>query len=137
MTDLLLTNIGTIVSGDGATPLLDADTIAITDGAIESIGDTGSASQTIDVGGATVMPGLCDNHVHPVIGDYTPRQRQADFIESCLHGGVTTMLSAGEPHTPGRPKDPAGVKALTILAHKAFDNALSDMVFASRWAMAT
>ena len=31
------------------------------------------------------------------------------------------MLSAGEPHTPGRPKDPAGVKALAILAHKSFD----------------
>ncbi len=32
------------------------------------------------------------------------------------------MLSAGEPHTPGRPTDPAGVKALAILAHKAFAN---------------
>ncbi len=30
------------------------------------------------------------------------------------------MISAGEPHTPGRPTDPAGVKALTILAHKSF-----------------
>ena len=68
------------------------------------------------------MPGLCDNHVHPVIGDYTPRQRQFDFIDSSLHGGVTTMLSAGEPHTPGRPTDPAGVKALAILAHKSFAN---------------
>ncbi|MCL4136869.1 UNVERIFIED_CONTAM: hypothetical protein GTU68_033636 [Idotea baltica] len=68
------------------------------------------------------MPGLHDNHVHPVIGDYTPRQRTTDFIESCLHGGVTTMMSAGEPHVPGRPKDAAGVKALAILAHKAFTN---------------
>jgi enamidase len=30
--------------------------------------------------------------------------------------------AAGEPHTPGRPKDPAGVKALAVLAHKSFKN---------------
>jgi enamidase len=122
MSDLVLANIGTLVSGDVTDPVVDADTITIADGRIVSIGDDGGSAPTIDVGGATVMPGLCDNHVHPVLGDYTPRQRQVDFIESCLHGGVTTMLSAGEPHTPGRPKDPSGVKALTILAHKAFDN---------------
>jgi enamidase len=57
-----------------------------------------------------------------VLGDFTPRQRQVDFIDSYLHGGTTTMLSAGEPHTPGRPTDPAGVKALAILAHKSFAN---------------
>jgi enamidase len=86
----------------------------------ESGADTDGIRQAIDAAGATVLPGLCDNHVHPVIGDYTPRQRQSDFIDSSLHGGVTTMISAGEPHTPGRPTDPAGVKALTILAHKSF-----------------
>jgi enamidase len=32
------------------------------------------------------------------------------------------MVSAGEPHTPGRPTDPAGVKALAILAHGSFAN---------------
>jgi len=39
-----------------------------------------------------------------------------DFIESSLHGGVTTLISAGEVHLPGRPKDVAGTKALAILA---------------------
>jgi enamidase len=68
------------------------------------------------------MPGLCDNHTHPVFGDYTPRQQQLDWIDSYLHGGVTTMLSAGEPHLPGRPTDPAGVKALAILACRSFAN---------------
>ena len=126
MSGLTITNIGMIASGDIATPIADGDTIVVRDGGIVAVGpshagDAGS-DVTIDAAGATVIPGLCDNHVHPVIGDYTPRQRQADFIESCLHGGVTTMMSAGEPHTPGRPKDPAGVKALTILAHKAFNN---------------
>jgi len=127
MSDLVISNIGTIVSGDVSAPLAAGDTIVVRDATITGVGssadvDASGIDTTIDAGGATVVPGLIDNHVHPVIGDYTPRQRQADFIESCMHGGVTTMMSAGEPHTPGRPKDPAGVKALTILAHKSFNN---------------
>ena len=127
MSDLLIRNIGAIVTGDIGRPLASGDTIVVRDGVIVYVGDESGAEadgirHMVDVAGATVMPGLCDNHVHPVIGDYTPRQRQFDFIDSSLHGGVTTMVSAGEPHTPGRPIDPAGVKALTILAHKSFAN---------------
>jgi enamidase len=125
MSDLVIRNIGTIVTGDIDNPLVDGDTVVVRSGLISYVGDAGGADTSgpaalIDAAGATVIPGLCDNHVHPVIGDFTPRQRQVDFIDSCLHGGVTTMISAGEPHTPGRPTDPAGVKALTILAHKSF-----------------
>ncbi len=127
MSDLVVRNAGTIVTGDVDAPIADGDTIVCREGSITFVGWEADAPAegirtTIDAAGATVIPGLCDNHVHPVIGDYTPRQRQVDFIESYLHGGVTTMISAGEPHTPGRPKDPAGVKALAILAHKSFDN---------------
>lgn len=126
MSDLVIRNIGTIATGDVATPLGAGDTIVIRDGLIASVGDSSDADtagipSSIDAAGATVIPGLCDNHTHPVIGDYTPRQLQVGWIESCMHGGVTTMMSAGEPHTPGRPTDPAGVRALTILAHRSFD----------------
>jgi enamidase len=125
LSDLVIRNIGQVVTGDLAEPLSDGDVVVVRDGKIAYVGNGAGANDqgianVIDAAGATVMPGLCDNHVHPVIGDYTPRQRQVDFIDSCLHGGVTTMISAGEPHTPGRPTDPAGVKALTILAHKSF-----------------
>jgi enamidase len=125
MSDLVIRNIGTIVTGDIANPFVEGDTIVVRGGHIESVGtessaDTAGIPAVIDAAGATVIPGLCDNHVHPVIGDYTPRQRALDYIDSSLHGGVTTMISAGEPHTPGRPTDPVGVKALTILAHKSF-----------------
>src|SRR5690606_37065594 len=122
MSDLALTNIGTLVTGDIDRPLADADTIVVRDGKNHSIGSSvdGDIERVIDVAGATVMPGLIDSHVHPVIGDFTPRQRTLDFLESYLHGGVTTMISAGEPHTPGRPTDPAGVKALAILAARSF-----------------
>ena len=117
MSDLFIRNIGTIVTGIIDQPLGIGNAIVVRDGMIAYIGDDPDSiaegiEKVIDASGATVMPGLCDNHVHPVIGDYTPRQRQVDFIDSCLHGGVTTMISAGEPHTPGRPTDPAGVKAL-------------------------
>jgi enamidase len=125
LSDLVIRNIGTIVTGDIDHPLATGEAIIVRDGKIAYVGDHPESSadgieNVIDANGASVIPGLCDNHVHPVVGDYTPRQRQVDFIDSCLHGGVTTMISAGEPHTPGRPTDPAGVKALTILAHKSF-----------------
>jgi enamidase len=129
MADLRLTNIGTIVSGDVDAPLVAGDTVVVRDGTIAYVGDAAGAPPatagegTIDAGGATVIPGLIDNHVHPVLGDFSPRQRVLDFIDSCLHGGVTSMISAGEPHTPGRPKDRAGTKALAILAARSFANA--------------
>jgi enamidase len=125
---MLVTNAGTVLSGRVDEPRLDADTVLVVDGRIAAVGRAGSVdvpdgATVIDVGGATVAPGLHDDHVHPVLGDWTPRQRTVDFIDSSLHGGVTTMVSAGEPHTPGRPTDPAGVKALAILAHRSFTNA--------------
>ena len=61
-----------------------------------------------------LTPGLIDSHVHPVAGDWTPRQNQIGWIDSNLNGGVTTMISAGEVHTPGRPRDIVGLKALAI-----------------------
>ncbi len=127
MNNLVLRGIGTIVSGDLNAPLMAGDTIVVRDGFISAVGleadcDAEGIDRVIDVGGATVIPGLHDNHVHPVLGDYTPRQRTFDFIDSCMHGAVSTMQSAGEPHVPGRPNDAAGVKALAILAHKSFDN---------------
>ena len=74
----------------------------------------------IDAKGTAVAPGLIDSHVHPVAGDWTPRQNQLGWIDSYLHGGVTSMISAGEVHTPGRPKDIVGLKAMAIFAQRAF-----------------
>lgn len=74
----------------------------------------------IDAGGGTALPGLIDSHVHVTFGDYTPRQRTVGFLESYLHGGTTTVVSASEVHVPGRPKDPTGVKALAIAAQRCF-----------------
>ena len=123
---VVIRNIGLMLSGDIDRPILDADTLVVQDGLITQIGraadcDTDQARRVIDVKGTAVAPGLIDSHVHPVFGDWTPRQNQLGWIESCLHGGVTTMISAGEVHLPGRPKDIVGVKALAITAQRAFD----------------
>ena len=125
MPKLMIKNIGTLVSGDLSRPLLDADAILVEGGMIQAVGrekdlDPKGVDQVMDVGGMTVTPGLIDSHCHPVLGDFTPRQKMLDFIESSLHGGVTTVISAGEVHLPGRPKDVAGTKALAILAAKSF-----------------
>jgi enamidase len=120
----LVTNIGQIVSGDIAHPLLDGDSILIEGGRIAAVGRglTDDADTVIDAKGTTVMPGLIDSHCHPAFGDFTPRQRAVDFIDSGLNGGLTTMISAGEVHVPGRPKDVLGLKALAIVAAKSYAN---------------
>jgi len=120
----LIIGIGQIASGDFDAPLLDGNSISIVDGRIDAIGhdlaDRAAADTVIDAHGTTVIPGLIDSHAHPVLGDFTPRQRTVDFIESSLHGGVTTMISAGEPHVPGRPKDIVGLKALAIAIARTY-----------------
>ncbi len=124
---VVIRNIGLLLSGMLEKPILDADTIVSVDGRITQVGrfkdcDTGAAKTTIDAKGCAVSPGLIDSHVHPVFGDWTPRQNQIGWIESYLNGGVTTMISAGEVHLPGRPRDIVGVKALAITAQRAFSN---------------
>jgi enamidase len=121
----VIRNIGLLITGDMNAPLSDADTIVSVDGVIAGAGkaadvDTDRADQVIDAKGTAVMPGLIDSHVHPVFGDWTPRQNQIGWIDSFLNGGVTSMVSAGEVHLPGRPKDVVGVKALAITAQRAF-----------------
>ena len=121
-----IVNIGRIVSGDWHNPFLAGDTIVADDGRIVSVGsasasDVSGADVVIDADGTTAIPGLIDSHVHTTFGDYTPRQKTVGFLESYLHGGVTTAISASEVHVPGRPTDPVGVKALAVAAFKSFE----------------
>src|SRR3984885_3832456 len=101
---LVIRNIGLLLSGMLEKPILDADTIVAENGKITAIGrakdvDTEGATTIVDANGTTVAPGL---------------------IDSYLHGGVTTMISAGEVHMPGRPRDVVGLKAMAIFAQRAF-----------------
>src|SRR5579862_493374 len=122
---LVIRNIGLILSGALEKPILDGDTIVAENGKITGIGrlkdlDVAGATTIVDANGTAVAPGLIDSHVHPVAGDWTPRQNQINWIDSFLHGGVTSMISAGEVHTPGRPRDVVGLKAMAIFAQRAF-----------------
>ena len=117
-------NIGTLLTGDVDEPYGTADSLLIEDGIITRLGDAGDsgAERVIDAGGATVGPGLIDSHCHIVLGDYTPRQRAVGFLESYVHGGITSCISPGEIHLPGRPHDAEGVKALAVLAQRSWAN---------------
>ncbi|WP_352419336.1 amidohydrolase family protein [Proteiniborus sp.] len=128
MSKLGIKNIGILVTGDVKAPISKATTIIVEDGKILKIGEEKlleefKCDKVIDAKGSTVAPGFIDSHVHPVLGDFTPRQNTLGFINGSMHGGVTTMISAGECHTPGRPKDATGTKALAVLAHKSSKNA--------------
>lgn len=122
-----IVNLGRIVTGDWRAPFAEGDTIITDGGSIASVGTASAAAVeacdvVIDAGGATAVPGLIDSQVHVTFGDYTPRQRTVGFLESAVHGGVTTSISASEVHVPGRPKDPEGVKALAVAALKCFEH---------------
>jgi len=120
-----IVNLGEIVSGDWRSPFVVGDSIITDDGKIVSVGTASPAAVeatdvVIDAGGMTAIPGLIDSHVHITFGDYTPRQRTVGYLESYLHGGVTTSISASEVHVPGRPRDVEGVKALALAAQRCF-----------------
>jgi adenine deaminase len=101
MAKILIQNIGKIVSGKIASPFCSGDAILVDKGIITKIG-IGQAlagekvDQKVDARGAILIPGLIDSHAHPVLGDYTPRQKMVDFIDSYVHGGITSMISAKE-----------------------------------------
>src|ERR1700680_327603 len=120
-----IVNVGTIVSGDLNDPIVAGDTIILDDDRIIVVGTApargvGACDVVIDADRTTAIPGLIDSHVHVTFGDYTPRQQTVGYLESYVHGGVTTAISASEVHVPGRPRDADGVKALAVAAHKSF-----------------
>src|SRR5437867_3051690 len=128
MATLGLLNIGAVVTGVLEAPRGDAEAILVDGGRVAAVGAasrTGAAGAdvVVDCLGTTVIPGLIDSHCHVVLGDYTPRQKTVDFLDSYVHGGITSVVSAGEGvHAPGRPHDPVAAKALAIAAAKCFEH---------------
>ena len=128
MATLGLVNIGALATGVLSAPRLEAEAILVESGLIAAVGAASrtaaaAADVVVDCQGTTVIPGLIDSHCHVVLGDYTPRQKTVDFLDSYVHGGITSVVSAGEGvHAPGRPHDPVAAKALAIAAAKCFAN---------------
>ena len=128
MATLGLVNIGALATGVLSAPRLEAEAILVESGLIAAIGAASrtaaaAADVVVDCQGTTVIPGLIDSHCHVVLGDYTPRQKTVDFLDSYVHGGITSVVSAGEGvHAPGRPHDPVAAKAIAIAAAMCFAN---------------
>ena len=103
MPTTLIGNIGEFFTGDLDSPTAPVSSLMIEDGRIAAFDPAPDAAHdiAIDAGGAAVLPGLVDGHVHPVFGEWTPTQDSLGWIGNYLHGGTTTMVSAGELHTPG------------------------------------
>jgi enamidase len=126
VTSIAITNLSAVCTGSIGNPLIEADTVLAREGCISAVGralefDERGYDIVLDGQRNLLAPGLIDSHVHVVLGDYTPRQQTVGFLESYAHGGITRSLSASEVHAPGRPTDPAGVKALALVAHRAFE----------------
>jgi len=103
-------HIGLLLSGDLKHPILDADTVLARrwqnrcrrpqqDTIMRKARPSSSMPK-----GTTLAPGLIDSHVHPWPATGPPRQNQIGWIDSYLHGGVTTMISAGEVHNSRPPQ---------------------------------
>jgi enamidase len=124
---LALLNVGLSHQGDLAGSPLAGDALICEQGRIAWIGSSDEVSlaeheMVLDLCGAGLIPGLIDSHVHVTFGDFTPRQQSVGYLESYLHGGMTRAISASEVHVPGRPSDPAGVKALALAAQRCFEH---------------
>src|SRR5512141_3105882 len=94
-----IVNLGPILSGDWRAPYASGDAILMEGGKIAEIGSLSAPTLAacdvvIDADGVTAIPGLLDSQVHNTFGDYTPRQKTVGFLESYVHGGVTTAISA-------------------------------------------
>jgi len=122
-----ITNIGPIVSGGWGGRLVHVGRVIPLAAQLDALcgvsaREVQACDVVIDADGTTAIPGLIDSHVHVTFGDYTPRQQTVGYLESYVHGGVTTAISASEVHVPGRPRDAAGVKALAVAARKCFEH---------------
>lgn len=113
----LIKNIGEFFTGDLAQPVAPVKSILIDDGKIAALNPPSDRADTVlDAAGGAVMPGLVDGHVHPMFGEWTPAQDTIGWIGNYLHGGTTSMISAGELHVPGIDYDNLSPELVTSLA---------------------
>ncbi len=92
---------GTLIDGTGADPVPDA-VIIIQGDRIAAVGsrtatEIPAGAQIVDVGGATMLPGFFNVHVHD-------GYRQ-DYLTGWVQAGVTTVRDMGIPGMPAWPED--------------------------------
>jgi enamidase len=123
---VVLENCGAIVTGSIESPLAEGDAILVVDGMIAAVDtrsrlDVPEGATVVDAQGQAAIPGLIDSHIHPVIGDWTPRMNALGWLAAYVQGGVTTALSQGSWALGGYPEDPRGMVAFGITLARTFD----------------
>jgi imidazolonepropionase-like amidohydrolase len=95
--DLVLIN-STLIDGTGVDPVVDG-VVIVQDGRIAAVGpraqvDIPAEARVVDVGGATILPGFINAHVHAAYDE--------DALEAWAKGGVTTVRDMGayRPYSP-------------------------------------
>lgn len=79
----------TLIDGTGADPVENASIVVGDDGRIVEVGtdlSRPSDGAVLDVGGATVMPGLVDAHVHMYSGKFGTNMQERALTPPSLHG---------------------------------------------------
>ena len=118
MATTLIVNIGEFFTGDLKEPVGDVTSVRIDGDRITALNPPADTvrDRTIDAHGSAVMPGIIDGHVHPVFGEWTPTQNTIGWIGNYVHGGTTSMVSAGELHVPGLDYNNLTPELMTSLA---------------------
>lgn len=120
MGTVLIENIGTVVSGDLAEPILNAESLFIVDGVIKETNTRPKGDMRIDAAGCSVLPGLIDAHHHPYFGDFHPVVNAVGYTDRYMESGVTGLVSCGPYALPGHPLGPQSGVALGILSAQSF-----------------
>jgi enamidase len=116
---VLIENIGEFFTGEIDRPTSDVKSLLIENGVITSLDPdigSGEIATRLNAAGGAVLPGLVDGHVHPVFGEWTPAQDAMGWIGNYLHGGTTSMVSAGELHIPGLDYENLSPELMTSIA---------------------
>lgn len=117
MSKVYIHNIANLVTGDITGQPIRDTTLVLEDGVVVAIGeDVSNPDIVIDAKGLDAIPGLVDGHVHPTFGEYTPAQDAIGWLKNYLHGGTTTMVSAGELHIPGLAFDELDARLVKSIA---------------------
>lgn len=132
--DLLLIN-GFLIDGNGGTPIRNAS-IGICNGKITYIATTEeqqpmTAKITIDLHGASVMPGLINVHTHAGfkhVNGQVCRDFHEEYLMACIKEGITTIRDEGmlcdsslqEVMNKKRERDAAGIYPRILTTGKFF-----------------
>ena len=103
---------GRLVGRDG---VVEAD-LGVVDGRVAAVGHGLEGTRRLAAGGAYVLPGLVDPHVHPIHAE-----TYASASDAALHGGVTTTLHHLYPPSDADPVEFAEAHVLVAAAETRTD----------------